>query len=258
MMTLNRYLLVGKDHAPWLVTLAKLEFKWVIRGSLLFSALINIGHGWEYQAENDLALTLYIGSKFGKYSVYSIANGNSYSDYPEANKSQAFFIYSIVYFVINFGVFFILNTTIEVKIVRRMQKVLREKRERMQKMNASKPSAIALTGAYKPFQADEDMKKAEYEDGKKEREVIKMVVLNGFLNFIFRAPDLLFWLEYKNILSTIFIYRPLNDSLSGYNTPGLLTLIADISYLTYVVTFSTNFLIFYKFNKNFKEAVVFF
>jgi hypothetical protein len=47
MMTLNRYLLVGKDHPPWLVSIAKLEFKWVIRGSFLFSALLNIGHGWE-------------------------------------------------------------------------------------------------------------------------------------------------------------------------------------------------------------------
>jgi hypothetical protein len=56
MMTLNRYLLVGKDHAQWLVKIAKLEFKWVIRGSLLFSALINIGHGWEYQVIHSILL----------------------------------------------------------------------------------------------------------------------------------------------------------------------------------------------------------
>jgi hypothetical protein len=46
MMTLNRFLLVGKDHSPWLVTIAKLEFKSVIRVSLLFSAVINLGHWW--------------------------------------------------------------------------------------------------------------------------------------------------------------------------------------------------------------------
>jgi hypothetical protein len=53
MMTLNRYLLVGKDHPPWLVRIAKLKFKWVIRGSLFFSGLINIGHGWQYQFVED-------------------------------------------------------------------------------------------------------------------------------------------------------------------------------------------------------------
>jgi hypothetical protein len=58
MMTLNRYLLIGKDHAPWLVKIAKLEFKWVIRGSLMLSALINIGHGWEYQAMVDVLFLL--------------------------------------------------------------------------------------------------------------------------------------------------------------------------------------------------------
>jgi hypothetical protein len=148
-MTLNRYLLVGREHPPWLVTLAKLEFKWVIRGSFLFSAVINIGHAWEYQAEKDLAITLYVVNllvhySFGYNDVYSHADGHSYSDYPEANKSMAYFIYSIVYFVINFGVFLVLNTTVEVNIVRRLQKDLKEKRERMERMNF-KESSTGLT-----------------------------------------------------------------------------------------------------------------
>jgi hypothetical protein len=58
MMTLNRYLLIGKDHAPWLVKIAKLEFKWVIRGSFLFSSLINIAHGWQYQASGVASLCI--------------------------------------------------------------------------------------------------------------------------------------------------------------------------------------------------------
>jgi hypothetical protein len=111
MMTFNRYLLVGKDHAPWLVTAAKLEFKWVIQSSILLSALsalINIGHGWEYQAVKNLAETLYVKSTVYYLSNnYVYANGKSYSDYPEANKNMWYLVYSIVYFVINFGVFFI-------------------------------------------------------------------------------------------------------------------------------------------------------
>jgi hypothetical protein len=107
----------------------------------------------------------------------------------------------------------------------------------------------------------EKMKKAEDEDGKKERSVIKMVVLNGFLNFIFRAPDTLFWMENKNILSYVFatyMHGNFNDWISSdQNAPGLLNLIADIGYFTFIITFSSNFLIFYQFNKNFKDAVVF-
>jgi hypothetical protein len=62
-----------------------------------------------------------------------------------------------------------------VKIVRRMHKELKEERERMARMNASKasPSLIALEEATKASQADEDKNKAEFEDNIKERKVIK-------------------------------------------------------------------------------------
>jgi hypothetical protein len=116
MMTLNRYLLVGKEHSSWLITVAKLEFKWVILGILLFSSLINIGHGWEYVVVEDMDSLI-------SPNIYYIAlNGFSYSNYPEANQELPYFVYSIVYFAINFGAFFILNTGIEIQIVRRMQK----------------------------------------------------------------------------------------------------------------------------------------
>jgi hypothetical protein len=267
MMTLNRYVLVGKNHPPWLMTLAKLEFKWVIRGSFLFSALINIGHGWEYQAAKDLAVTLYIGHIFSNYVNYFDENGDSYSDYPEANKDTWYLVYSIVYFMLNFGVFFILNTVIEVKIVRRMQKELKNKRERMARMKSLKTStsSTALNLEAHKCQAGENMKKVEDEDRKKERKVIKMVVLNGFFNLIVRAPDLLFWMENKKMMYDILPRAnaiELSDnsvrSLSIKNAPGLINLIADVAYLTYILTFTTNFVIFYKFNKKFKEAIEFF
>jgi hypothetical protein len=133
-------------------------------------------------------------------SYYSQTNGRSYSDYPGTNKGMAYFIYSIVYFLINFGLFFILNTSIEVKIVRRMHTELKEKRERIAKMSASSTtSSVVSTETATVSQADEDRKKAEDEDSKKERKVIKMVVINGILNFILRAPDILFWMENKII-----------------------------------------------------------
>jgi hypothetical protein len=246
MMTLNRYILVGKDHAPWLVSIAKLEFKWLIRGSFFVSVLVNIGHGWQYIAIGDLLIT------YGSTQNSQIS-GFSYSDYPEANQGTSYFFYSIVYFVINFAVFFILNTGIEVKIVQGMHKELKDKRERHARMNAEKLSrSVDATGL-----AGTNYEKihAEKEDAKKERKVIKMVVLNGFFNFMLRAPEMFFWVEYQNIFFSLFK----DDSLYTVeeNAPGLLNLVVDIGYLTYILTFTTNFIIFYKFNKNFKEAVVF-
>jgi hypothetical protein len=269
MMTLNRYLLVGKYHAPWLVKLAKIEFKRVIRWSFLFSVLVNIAHGWEYQSVNDLVVGLNMKSSvYLKLYNYVRANGYSYSEYPEANKETWYLIYSICYFVINFGAFFILNTGVEVKIVRRMHKELKEKRQRLARMNATKPS-LPSTSLKKEepetSQEDKDKKKAEDEDGIKERQVIKMVIFNGVFNFILRGPDILFWMENKNIVSCFYSgsYEHVDltwnneENMHNERTPGLLNLIADIAYLTYILTFTTNFVIFYNFNKNFKQAIVF-
>jgi hypothetical protein len=251
MMTLNRYVLVGKDHAPWLITLAKLEFKWVIRGSILFSALINIGHGYQYQAVNEFLFIPDVSTD----SFYQM-NGHSNSDYPLANQGSAYFIYSIVYFFINFGVFFTLNTGIEVKIVRRMQKELKNKRERLAKMNAPKQAVKTdSVGDNTKSKKDLEDKKREEENSEKEWKVITMVVLNGIFNFVLRAPEMVFWIENSKCWSILFGISN-GDLYYYFSFPGFLNLIADVGYFAYLLTFSSNFFVFYKFNKNFKEEVV--
>jgi hypothetical protein len=262
MMTLNRYLLVGKDHSKWLVTVAKLEFKWVIRGSFLFSVLINIGHGWEYQAIYDLQ-NIPSDSAFDGFT-YLKASDYSYSDYPFANQGQIFFFYTCIYFVINFGLFFLLNTFIEVKIVSRLHKEIVEKRKRMDKLRRVHLS-IAIPYANELIDNENDKMKRkkieeEYEkrktqkkqDEKKERRVLIMVIVNSILNFIFRAPDVLVLFENYNIWYAVF---PSDDN---EYLPGLFNLLVDVGYLAYIVIFSTNFVVFYKFNSKFREAMKFF
>jgi uncharacterized protein YqhQ len=132
-----------------------------------------------------------------------------------------------------------------------MHKELREKRDRQKRMNHAANSSASLT-KFQP--SDEEMKKEE-EDGKKERKVIKMVVLNGVLNVILRAPDMLFWIEnWKFWLPSM----PNQNNVAEIDqiVSGMLSLIVDISYFTYILTFTTNFLIFYNFNSKFKEAVL--
>jgi hypothetical protein len=43
-----------------------------------------------------------------------------------------------------------------------------------------------------------------------------------------------------------------------FTFPGFLNLVADIGYLSYILSFSSNFVMYYKFNKNFGEAVILF
>jgi hypothetical protein len=185
--------------------------------------------------------------------MYNEVNGRSYSDYPQANQGQAYLIYSIVYFVINFGLFFVLNTGIEVKLVWRMHRELREKRERLAKMNNVAVDRLSSSNFETTSTVKTDKKKKENEDEIKQRRVIKMVVLTSVFNILLRAPDMLSWIENVNIFPIVF-----GDAqyFLGQFVPGLLSFIADLSYLTYILTFTTNFVIFFKFNKNFKEAVV--
>jgi hypothetical protein len=85
-----------------------------------------------------------------------------------------------------------------------------------------------------------------------------MVIFNGVFNFILRVPELLFWMENVSVWSLFTTTNQITPKETAQYTPGIFNLIADIGVCTYILTFSTNFLIFYKFNKNFKEAVVFF
>jgi hypothetical protein len=86
-----------------------------------------------------------------------------------------------------------------------MQKELREKRGRIAKMKASKSAVIiGPVGDKTEPQTDLEDRKREEEDSKKEREVIKMVVLNGFLNFVLRAPEMTFWIENSNSWPILF------------------------------------------------------
>jgi hypothetical protein len=175
MMTLNRYLLIGQNHAPWLVQLAKMEFKWVIRWSFLISALLNIGHGWEYQAIED-SLFSPLNNQVQSWFIGSLTfTGDAiFTNYPIPNFNLPFYLYQVVYFLINFVVFFVLNTLIEAMLVVRMRKEMRDKRNRMEIMQ------LRLTNVSHTIcrlNRKDKRQKQEEEDGKKERRVITMVVV---------------------------------------------------------------------------------
>ncbi len=140
----------------------------------------------------------------------------------------------MVYFV-NFFVFLVINTGIQIATVWKLQKELEEKRAKAAEMNKS---------------LDELTKnKRLEEDNKKEKRTIIMVILNSFINFILRFPEAFILIASseetvpRNPLQVFFHF--IGNFIDG---------VVDFSYLTYILTFSTNILIYYKFNKKFRDS----
>jgi uncharacterized membrane protein len=84
-----------------------------------------------------------------------------------------------------------------------------------------------------------------------------MIILNGLFNFLIRSLDILVWLQYTDVRNLIaggsMTWKHATILLRGFSN-----LIVDLGYFTYILTFCTNFLIFYKFYTKFKEAVYIF
>ncbi len=143
----------------------------------------------------------------------------------------------MLYFVLNYFAFLIANTLIEITILRKLHQELKEKRRKMEEMNANRRS-ISST----------QIKKLE-EDDKKEKRAITMVVLNSVLNLSLRFPDFIFFVTASqqtltdNFLITFFCYY-----LAVCNE------ITDVAYFSYILTFSTNCIMYYFFNNKFKQA----
>jgi hypothetical protein len=65
-----------------------------------------------------------------------------YSTYPIIeNNSAALLIYLLVYFIFNFLVFFIVNTFVEVVLVRKLHEELAEKKTRLEQMTGNSTNA---------------------------------------------------------------------------------------------------------------------
>jgi hypothetical protein len=80
----------------------------------------------------------------------------------------------------------------------------------------------------------------------KEKRAIVMFILNSAINFVLRTPDILIFFQESAIFS------PFASFLSSYSYLSFLAI--DISYLTYILAFSRNVVIYYFFNDRFQKA----
>jgi hypothetical protein len=240
LITINRYMLVGTDHNSTLEMISKWKMKRVIFAVTVFSLAMNTGHIFQYR----------INLGFNSFFEFT----NTYALYPSIVLYNTYFdVYALVFFAINFLVFFIVNTCVETSLVLKLRKELAEKRikadaeiQAMSRNNASRSAVIDRVLQLK-------RKKIE-QDTKKETRVIVMVVANSLVNFILRLPEILVFLSSNyNFMKLLFLL----DSSKNTDFSFLITDIdgttMSVSYFAYILTFTTNVIIYYLFNTKFKQ-----
>jgi hypothetical protein len=145
----------------------------------------------------------------------------------------------------------IVSTGVEVVLLKKLHKELRDKKKRMGQMNGTKASSGEIISATAvenllPFRK---RRRQKIEEGTEKR-ALMMVVINALINFFFRLPDLFFLFATSNqLLGTNNFF-----TIFFLSFPSLTNFTTDLTYFMYILTFSTKFLIYYVFNQKFKQT----
>jgi hypothetical protein len=146
--------------------------------------------------------------------------------------------------------FFILNTAVEAALVRKLHAALKEKKRRVEEMEMR--SSVIQTSQVRPCASFitrvsfRKFRKQEMEKKSEQRAII-MVVFNALINFFLRLPELFFLFSVSKHISEVNVMMHLFDTF-----PALKFFWIDLAYFCYILTFATNFLIYYLFNQKFK------
>jgi hypothetical protein len=240
LIAINRCLLIGRDHNSALKKIAKWKVNRVIAISIFLSLSVNIGHAFLYTLNTGGFYTQIFGAAYYiVYDTYPIVNQrdiNSVLQYPVS-------IYLLVYFIVNSIVFWIVNTFVEVIMLRKLHKELADKKTRLAGMNHTAIIAqVQLVNV-----SFRKSRKQQIEDGTEGRAIL-MVVINALFNFILRLPELF---VVFSISFTLF-----GDQLNYFFNPfpSFSLFLTDFAYFCYILTFTTNFFIIYLFNQKFKQT----
>jgi hypothetical protein len=229
-MNVNRYMLIGREHNQTFEKISKWNINWVVAVTVFISLLANVAHAFQFELHTD--------------SLYRHLNNISfiyiYPYYPAINHhSTALNIYLLAYFIFNFFVFFVANTFVEVVLVMKLHKELGDKKTRVDQMTANSINAPLSFRRKRKLDIEE----------RTENRATSMVLINAMLNFFLRIPE----------LSVIFSLAYSIDSYSFLSCfidifPNTRNFATDITYFFYILTFSTNFLVYYLFNQKFKQT----
>jgi hypothetical protein len=244
-VTINRYMLIGKDHNSILEKISKLDFKAAVAATVAFSLLMNIGHAFQYR----------INWGWGALLEYEYL---TYDFYPSiVVKNSPFNVYAIVYFFVNFALFFFINTGVELSLLHNLRKEIEEKRTKL-KREIQESQSKNTTGSEVINKVNRSKQKKIEQDAKKETRATVMVISNGALNFFLRFPEILVFISSNYSLLNAVLY--VNSWLLLYSSltvvQNISSMIVSLSYFSYILTFTTNVAIYVVFNPIFKKHFI--
>jgi hypothetical protein len=240
-ITTNRYMLIGKSHNNMIEWVSQLNLKLVVVLTVAFSVLMNIGHAFQYRINWGWSNEIF-EHKLVSYLYPSIVIFNS-----------AFQVYAVVYFFINCILFLAVNTGIEFCLLRNLRKEIGDKRTKLEKEIQESESKNASGSQLINKVIKAKQKKIE-QDSKKERRATVMVIINSGLNFVLRFPEIFIFVSSNSNLIVAFTTTLIFYENTFFS--NLSSIMVNLSYLFYILTFTTNAIIYCVFNPNFKKHYI--
>jgi hypothetical protein len=177
LMSMNRYLLVGKDHAKWIEKVAKSKIVANICVAFITSCLLSLVSVYQAHYFDGFNLSFNGGEEYNSYNIYhSYMYGFSYNTAYRgslniANLNNAISTLPLVFFFVvvrdlfSYFLFCFLNLALDVMTVKKLKESLAEK---------ARLSSV----------------KKQDEQMRAERRIVVMVVLNSIVNILIRLRAL--------------------------------------------------------------------
>jgi hypothetical protein len=228
LISLNRYLFVGKDHATWVKTVAKTYVKTTTFLAFVCSCLLSVVTYFQINTFSSGKHNIKIDNGgqiplYSKYNYHHVYNLHYHTEQIELMLNQLTSTLPIVIgFVIvrdffSYFLFCIFNLAIDVMTVNKLKESMAEK---------AKLSSLN--------KRDEQMRA--------ERRCVLMVVLNSLVNVLLRLPELLaivFYIIVETNSNGLYVFKMLCFTYNQCQT------LNDIANPFYIISLSTNVIFFY-------------
>jgi hypothetical protein len=135
-------MLIGREHNPTLEKISKWNMKWVIAVSVFLSLVFNVGHIFQYQAN--------YGRVYTNQDLTSFSLDMSFPIVVELTTAlnnllaEASYMFLLVDYLINSLAFWVINTLVEVVLIKKLHKELEDKKERSEGMSGQPHSSTAV------------------------------------------------------------------------------------------------------------------
>ena len=231
----NRISLIDKDHGKLVKFFSTMGKKTYIGVCLLISCGFSVIKYFKYEINFD-----------GLEASFPISKDLDLSGmFFKRESNDTFFILNLIFDFLNYVLFEILTTIIDIYMVLRLRTVLDEKFKKSESL-------------IKDVKKLENMKKEQEEALKKAN---KMVILNTTISILFRMPIVFLPIinvyaefYYKNLLSNIVDHPHFDLFYSFLTGSGFYQIISELSDFFYAFSLSILLFIYLKFDKKFHEG----